>query len=451
MLALGAGVAWGFLGAIVLSSVLALLEPATHTKSEDLLISRDGTPFIQATNNDDNFNHITFRALDGTPYETPPRAAGWNARLSGPLSFPQRDQGTVWASRCTLIGTTRDGESWYFVHDGELPGCGYLVGYNVDTRLRVGYIGRDGFRPDEPPTDDCFSVDARRVWERTLTISPSVRPKPGQDENMPSGGTPVGVFYLVVDDGLVLVNLNDRTARVISTDAGFVSAADMGWMIAVRTADRIRLLEPDGKEIRSYPLSVEIRRNDPIRIWELPKNEVVISLGGDWQPKHDLFWLDAAGKITRRERAELSTAGQPRWISPVVANCMGSLLAMPSPGAVLSIMGLDAWERGYWGRLRKLWPEWWPGLLGTVLISAVLAVLCYRRQRQYDLPWTRMWVGFVLLFGVPAYIGYLVHRHWPARLACPHCGRPAPRDREACFACGQEFPVPAPKGIEVFA
>jgi len=50
-----------------------------------------------------------------------------------------------------------------------------------------------------------------------------------------------------------------------------------------------------------------------------------------------------------------------------------------------------------------------------------------------------------------AYLGYLAHRTWAARLPCPHCGQLAPRDRPACFACGREFPVPPPSGIEVFA
>jgi hypothetical protein len=62
-----------------------------------------------------------------------------------------------------------------------------------------------------------------------------------------------------------------------------------------------------------------------------------------------------------------------------------------------------------------------------------------------------MWTIFVLLFGLPAFFGYLAHRAWPARLPCPHCGQRVPRDRAACFACNREFPPPAAKGIEVFA
>jgi hypothetical protein len=53
--------------------------------------------------------------------------------------------------------------------------------------------------------------------------------------------------------------------------------------------------------------------------------------------------------------------------------------------------------------------------------------------------------------GVPGYLAYRVHRDWPARIACPACGKPAPRDRENCLAFGKPFPVTGPKGIEVFA
>lgn len=54
-------------------------------------------------------------------------------------------------------------------------------------------------------------------------------------------------------------------------------------------------------------------------------------------------------------------------------------------------------------------------------------------------------------FGPAVLLGYPAHRGWAARLDCPACGRPTPRDRDACIECGASFPQPAPKGIEVFA
>ena len=100
--------------------------------------------------------------------------------------------------------------------------------------------------------------------------------------------------------------------------------------------------------------------------------------------------------------------------------------------------------------LRKTLAEVWPVLAMTATVSVLLAVLCFRRQRNHGLGGTWFWAPFVLLFGVPAYIGYLAHRSWPARLPCPNCRQLVPRDRPACFACGREFPTPAPKGIEIW-
>jgi hypothetical protein len=85
------------------------------------------------------------------------------------------------------------------------------------------------------------------------------------------------------------------------------------------------------------------------------------------------------------------------------------------------------------------------------LLSVILAVLCWRRNRQYFQPASGLWFVFVLLMGLPGLVGYLFHRRWPVQEACPACGRLVPRDRDACAACGKEFPAPQPKGIEVFA
>ena len=57
-------------------------------------------------------------------------------------------------------------EVWYFVHDGKLNGHGYYVGYDKIAKAKIGYIGRDGFRPDEPPLEGQFPVDGRRMSNR---------------------------------------------------------------------------------------------------------------------------------------------------------------------------------------------------------------------------------------------------------------------------------------------
>ena len=52
------------------------------------------------------------------------------------------------------------------MHDGKLQGHGYFVGYDKLAKAKIGYIGCDGFRPDEPPFDRQFPVDGRRMSRR---------------------------------------------------------------------------------------------------------------------------------------------------------------------------------------------------------------------------------------------------------------------------------------------
>jgi hypothetical protein len=167
----------------------------------------------------------------------------------------------------------------------------------------------------------------------------------------------------------------------------------------------------------------------------------------------DLFWIDTVGKIARHESVDVrNPSGQADAM-----RYFGIPMAVPSPAAIIGLFVANPWAAeakvpesfGYSAALTKALQELWPAFLIEVAIGVVMAGFCYRRHRKYGLPWTGVWTGFVLLFGVPAYLGYLAHRAWPARLACPNCGRLAPRDRSACFLCGHEFPTPAAKGIEI--
>ena len=88
-------------------------------------------------------------------------------------------------------------------------------------------------------------------------------------------------------------------------------------------------------------------------------------------------------------------------------------------------------------------------MLGAV--STVLATWCYRRHRRYSQNGALAWALFVFLFGAPSLAGYLLHRRWSVTEKCQHCGEVTPRDRDACLHCDTEFPLPALKGIEIFA
>ncbi len=118
--------------------------------------------------------------------------------------------------------------------------------------------------------------------------------------------------------------------------------------------------------------------------------------------------------------------------------------------APLSIMQSGK-EPGYWSALARSLGRYWPGLLVNLVITAIAVWWCIKRQRRYAAGWTRTWVAFIALLGLPAFLGYLLHRRWPVRVECPACHERAPRDRLSCSACDADFPEPAAKGIEVFA
>jgi hypothetical protein len=79
--------------------------------------------------------------------------------------------------------------------------------------------------------------------------------------------------------------------------------------------------------------------------------------------------------------------------------------------------------------------------------------MAWRRSRSFGCPKQEqvVWVVFVLLFGLPAYVGFLLYRRWPIRQPCLSCQALVPRDRVACAECGTLFPDPSLKGIEIFA
>jgi hypothetical protein len=173
----------------------------------------------------------------------------------------------------------------------------------------------------------------------------------------------------------------------------------------------------------------------------------------------ELYWLDAPGKVVRQQEVDLRDPPSKHEALNKVVDTFRVSIALASPGTLASAILSFPWGFGrenleslpYAAALIKAFHNFRWELSIMSLMSIVLAALCYRRQRKYRLPWTPVWTIFVLLFGLPAYFGYLAHRVWPGRLPCPHCGKLAPRDRSACFACGREFPEPALKGTEVFA
>ncbi len=451
MLAMGAGVAWAIVCGWATDVVHGIVTPPDAFES--VVFLPDGTPIIESQVGGNNAVR-SFRSLDGKPLTVNDSHLQSFTMLVGPPRKEEEFRNLQWPQRITyLYGDWLAPENWYFVHDGQLKGHGYFVGYDKSARLRVGYLGCHGFRLDEPPLEDQFPVDGRRVrWGATGAIL----------NQYGAGSWPQVPKYLLADDGLMQIDTKNRAVKAVWTGTDAISAAltqrheqtaeetasqiEASRAILIRLADRVLVLDRSGKEAASYPLPEEFRKD--ILSWLLlPDNVVAV------EKDKDLLWIKMAGEIVRRTHVDLH---EMRKESAAAAATMGSIIA-PVPSLVVGVYVCYPWAANvpdwvsYSDALPRALHNAWPAFVISPMLSVVLAWLCYRRQRKFGLPWTPAWVVLVLLFGLPVYFGYLAHRIWPGRLPCPHCGRLAPRDRSACFACGQEFPVPAMKGTEVFA
>lgn len=488
VIAVGFGIVWAVLVNWGISTTEDLFGP--EWMYEGVAFRMDGTPVLQ-TCRGRNENNVTYRTLDGTAI-TISRQEVWlqgawldAAREEHSYATPFWYGESGWSQ---AIATYNDGGTpatyWYFICNCQASDA-YFVGFDSVGKQRVGSIGPDGF---QEPTDSSAKHFAVSKYKYTRARGIAVGSYYGDGNCEPwyaysSGGSerfPPWLVFVLTDDGVIEVDLLNRSTRAVLKEADAISAGylwrglasplttdsdahktQISEYLAVRTNDRILLLDTKGRLDSSFVIPLELR-DAGFSFYRLHDNSGVFRVS-DNRLRHSkdesyldrLVWADATGKILHQQECTLMLSGSyDRAIPPWQAST-----SVPAPLAVATTATvfqpwLYLWqdaEPDIPAALSRSWSEFWLPMAAVSILGVVLAYLCYRRQRKYGLPWTGVWMVFVLLFGLPAYLGYLAHRAWPARLPCPNCGQLAPRDRPTCLACGKEFPTPAMKGIEVFA
>lgn len=476
ILAAGFLVVWACVGGMVIAPILEAWFPKERIWPERVVIRFDGEPLI----GDAYINEAPFRTLDGqdVPAFNPSDAALTDSLVNGPSTRNERRWEPGWSSRFTQIGDNSwksskktKAANWYFVCDGMVDGHGYFANCGANP----GYIGRNGLRCDKPPREEQFSFNSGLpILAHGMYNQGRGTPIAYDCLSVDGKGNP-WILDLLTEDGLMQIDLDNCTVKLLRTEKA-VSAC-VGWkasksndpqreqsstletVVLFRTTDRIRVLDFDGDEQCSFLLPNELRDQDVTWNWFSEDQVVMQKKDADQrdpcQEVRDLFWVNQAGKIMRREKVCLKKEHE----SPTVGEKISLSLFVPCPGILAGIIALEPGmvpsveqkSLSYLSSVCLAFDEMWPALLGSAVIGACLSPLCYCRQRKYGLPWTGVWTAFVLLFGLPGYLGYLAHRTWPARVPCPNCEERVPRDRPTCLACGREFPAPAMKGIEVFA
>jgi hypothetical protein len=471
VLALGFAAVWGVAG-------LYLFEIGFALASEDagnwyLFYLADGT--VLKVHGYGPLGGREYFDLDGNPVADPETERLQELHVTSILAeLPVQGGAANWRDRLRLIADgRRPANFWYFVADGRPDGAGYFVGYDSQSRQCIGYLGTAGFRSSPLPAAEHIPFGGKASGHETclLCTQPQYQavdyPHHDVGGRAARGSVSTWDAYLLTPGGRIYhADLHARTIRVAVEDEQIRSAALVAgvpdrhhgtpWHLAVRTDDEVRVYE--GERVRKrYPIPAPLRGKD-FALAETNSGRALMTWGGPMDyalPTQDyrIFQVRTDGSW-REERAQLPTSR----FGPT-ATAVGALL--PSPlglGYVVAVAAprdLLAYglARTYGEALARSLGES-AVVLGLVqALSVGLAWLCWRRLRRYGASRVECvaWPLFVLVGGVPAWMGWRFGRAWPVLEECPTCETNVPRDREACARCATEFPSPARKGTEVFA
>jgi hypothetical protein len=452
MLAIAMQSIWGV--AILWADGLGRALRPPETVLESLVTLRDGTPAVYVRTGRSGVWIYSMRTIEGQPiygrldevvYSGYPILPASLLR-SGEIRWPNRVHG--W--RAKRFDRSGPGECWYSVSDP--TGSTRFVGFDIESKQLVGYLGRGGFRAASPPPDERFPLS-------TAFVNSSFALRNGMTEFEPvARGQDVDSVPLPVPDGVVEVDFLKRQATSVWKGEGAIDVCvlfDSTGLthqkagVAFRTRTDVHVVDKD-QRTRTAEIP-EPMRDKGLYVADIAVDGITLVTSG--------FEYPSVGYI-----AKVPAVGPPTVLAVPLANTKPDHsptwpavgIAVPQPvGLIAEGLVLTNGEEPYtvsstWSeRLAEQWPLFWPTLLVVVLVSTGLAALAWRRQQRHRLGQELLWAGFVLLFGVPGWLAYRWHRAWPPLEACPHCGATAPRDRETCFRCGKPFPPPKRESFEI--
>jgi hypothetical protein len=443
-----------------------------------ILVSPDGAVIVQ----DRLPTGLRHRTPAGEPVPVRETAIWLQAAyLTAPLDERWRNTTLHWRSRTVQFSVARPpATDWFFVHGPVNEGPGYFVGYDVASKSLVGYLGRRGFRAALPPQEEWWSV-AGPPYGRIAGFAGNYRYPIGVTMYDAASLSPRDHIYLVAEGQLWQIDLQRRMLSVLSEASDAISVAAATGVprnragepaddvasaseteyphkgLLLRTGTEIVAMDFKGQRRAAWLLPARLR-TETLECYELADGTALALAeqhynGDTWF--RDLWWIDHQGQIVRTARVELAPATSERGalqFFSVAALAPNTLLTLPFTLIARPLEAVDqGWQPNYPTALAHLLVEGWPALVVLCGLSGLLAWLAYRRQARFALPGPGVWAAFVFLFGLPGWLAYRWHRRWPVLERCSQCQQPAPRDRDACAACGHIFAPSPPLGTEIFA
>jgi hypothetical protein len=380
-----------------------------------------------------------------------------------------------WRER--LVGFNDGGQPpryWYFIEDGRRQGSGYFVVFDSITKRSVGYVGTAGMRAEVPPPSERFRVEGGhfRLLALLWPCESSVAMVAPGDQS--SGYSPGFFGYrdalVAAGQQLFHVDLADGSVNVMCTLPQPALSIEQVWHIrsgewrrqfmGVRTAEGLLLVDRTGRIQETWPIPAAARDRELHFVRAGGSVSIFMSQSRELSRWHcQLWWVDQSGAVEQTRDFYLQLAPPELYERTGKAPYQAALVPVPLGIAIGMVivrpLTLLAWNDSptFAEAAATSVAESWGALIATLLFSAALAVVVWRRQRHFAASKAEQWAWavFVLLFGLPGLVAYWAHRHWPAFEQCAACGEATPMDRDGCAWCGVPHPAAAPTGAEIFA
>ncbi len=317
-----------------------------------------------------------------------------------------------------------------------------LVSRYQRTGVPISYVVPDGFLTDQPESGEGF----------------------GKPDSVQSEGT---LITFRSAGQLIAIDVSERTVKTIChvgvDEKGWEVVrrnSEAGYQFVIRGEDSIEVYSKSGDRMFEFNDSTG-RSNSPdfypladgcFVITQVEKNEQKKLPDGGTMYVWSIVatWLSASGKETRtlHFQNEYFNEAVPAGSFVVRSvdwfmNNVGPGLVAPEPAVMCgAVFALAPWAnhemntgKTYEEAVREVLEEIPYGIPVSLVVALTCAVLCWKRQARYQADWTKTWTAFVVLFGLPAWIAWRVHRRWPPL--------------ELATASENDFVAPELNGLEI--
>ena len=439
----GAMLLWAGLVQVGTKAATVIVGPAGEQVNYSIAHDEDSAPLIRIDKSLYGSATVeTYTDLNGRHRDKPVRGSGafietFAARRQ---SYPSRVK--------SFAESYSPREIWFLVHDGNADGGCWLECYTPGIPGRTTCLSKMGATQETPELQDRFDVDLSS-WKFRKSVGGL------RSGTLQYGSWDLpGILFLAANDGIRLVNLEQRTCTLISsipqgfegTYAGQRARGDVptiqrgrrfdpsDWHVIVRTVDSLIRMNLDGSDVVRMELPQDIRSHK-INYCETYDGSPYLHASLD-VPVFDktsvrgaIFDVNSSGELSnRRDYAWLNS----RYALSETADSLCRGMEMPAPlltggAAVFSAATGAPWSPTQ-NTLRFL----------PAIVSGLIAVWFSRRfQSKQPQSHQVLWLAFVACLGVFGYIGYRYHRRWP------------PVGFRAMKA--DSFAAPAANGLEVVA